>query len=137
MKRLAVLCAAIAAAAFALSRPVQADLLRYDVSGPATFSFYLDSNPAATPDATFPDSFYLTGVANTAGKPFPYLYFFDLGIGGAFAASSKPDASGDIVSFFGDQLFTDSSKTPTLLTGTFQLYSAFGDPETPDTTLAL
>ena len=124
MRRWLALIAVVVATNCALSLPIQASVLHYEVSGSANFSFNLDGNPSATPDATFPGSFYLTNIANTsATNPFPFLYFFDELNGGAFAASTKADASGNLVSFFGEQLFSGNVSAPILLTGTFSLYN--------------
>lgn len=128
--------ALLATIAVAASAPARAAILHYEVAGSTNFSFSLDTNQSTTPDDTFVGSFYLTNVHNTsASNPFPYLYFFDLGNGGAFSASTQPNASGDLFSFFGDQLFTGSSNAPEFLTGSFLLYSAFSQSPDPDVTL--
>ena len=128
----------LAIIAISFHAPAQADILRYEVSGSTHFSFDLDTNTPSQPDSIFTDSFYLKDIHNTsASNPFPYLYFFDFFSGGAFAASTKPDGSGNLFSFFGDQLFSGPSSSPIFLTGSFPLYSAFSPGPDPDALLTV
>jgi hypothetical protein len=117
----------------AQSAVAKADLLHFEIVGPdINFSFDLDRQPAFTPSPTFggSGSFVVANVPNSLQGKFPFLAFYNCTAddcnGGAFAASTLNNDSGDIVSFFGDQLFTIVSGQPTFLTSTpdhpFQIF---------------
>jgi hypothetical protein len=111
---------AFAAPLALIAAPADAAIFAFDLSGSYTASFTIDSASLAPP-ASFDDSFFIVnaiagtfgGVAGTADTLTFYTASFDGGLtiqlGNAF------------VDFFGGQLFTGTTASPTFGAGTYSL----------------
>ncbi|HMJ06002.1 MAG TPA: PEPxxWA-CTERM sorting domain-containing protein [Chthoniobacterales bacterium] len=126
--RKSILWRGLSALAFAATLPLataaHADVYVFDLSGPNTASFMLDSSP--TPSSTTSSYFDLQNVAGTYnGSPatFADIFFFTGSFDGGFAAT------GVNLNLVGTQLFTGTLTNPTFKLGTFALCDcSFGTP---------
>jgi hypothetical protein len=105
-----------------LSSRAHAALYLFNLTGPNTASFTLDSSP--TPASTTFDSFQLQNVAvtvNGSATTWSQLSFFTTAAEGGFLGGS--------LNLGGPQLFTGTTANPTFTLGTFSLCDcAFGIP---------
>jgi hypothetical protein len=101
------------AAVLPLTSAADAETYAFNLSGPITASFMLDSSP--TPSAVYSDFFTLENVLVTfdGSTTLTNLSFFDSLYDGGF--------SGGALSLGGGQLFTGSLASPTFKLGTFDL----------------
>ena len=125
-------------AALATASSADAALLKftingaYDLHGPYSATFFLDSSPAVDPSAVFDDyAFYLTGVAFAdAPSGFAAIQFFNddpVNGGGGLIIFDNDDFSILFDATDGKQYYTGPEASPTFLPGLYTNLQGLGN----------